>query len=263
VAIEGTTNRAEFVVTYESIIPNLTALKPYRPMIQEFWREGVFGDLDERYFRLVNRAGTLETLIDWGSLGDYSPLETFLALFRAENVDHGSYFDRMTHFDFKTLLPALLHVEDRVSMAHGLESRTPYLDHPLVEFAGTLPAVVKFRGGELKRTLKLATQDLLPRSIVARKDKMGFPVPLGRWAQGPLREFLRDTLAAGSHRPYLLPDADLTGLLAGDGAISRGLWGVLSLELWQQSFHDRAAHWSTLHRRMTEPTAVGIQTAVT
>ena len=53
----------------------------------------------------------------------------------------------MTHFDFKTLLPALLQVEDRVSMAHGLESRVPFLDHPLVEFAATMPADVKFKDG--------------------------------------------------------------------------------------------------------------------
>ena len=53
----------------------------------------------------------------------------------------------MTHFDFKTLLPALLQVEDRVSMAHGLESRVPLLDHRLVELAATIPADIKFRTG--------------------------------------------------------------------------------------------------------------------
>ncbi len=56
------------------------------------------------------------------------------------NVGHEAYFDKMTHFDFKCLLPALLQVEDRMSMAHGLESRVPFLDHPLVEFAATVPA---------------------------------------------------------------------------------------------------------------------------
>ena len=53
----------------------------------------------------------------------------------------------MTHFDFKTLLPALLHVEDRMSMAHGVESRVPFLDHRLVEFAATVPADIKFQNG--------------------------------------------------------------------------------------------------------------------
>ena len=83
-AIEGTSNRAPFIVTYESIIPNLESLREYKPLIQEFWREGVFGDLDERYFRLVNRSPALNGAIDWSELfGDYSPLETFLSIFRA------------------------------------------------------------------------------------------------------------------------------------------------------------------------------------
>jgi asparagine synthase (glutamine-hydrolysing) len=258
-AIEGTMHRAEFVVTYESIIPRLTALRPYRPMIQEFWREGVFGDLDERYFRLVNRAGALDGLVDWNALAGSSPFETFLRLFRSPNVERGSYFDRMTHFDFKTLLPALLQVEDRVSMAHGLESRTPFLDHALVEFAGTLTALVKFRGGEMKRALKLATSDLLPEAILSREDKMGFPVPLAQWARGPLHEFVRETLVNGRSRSYLLPHADLDGVLTDSGGISRGLWGLLSLELWQQAYHDRPSHWASLRARMTasEPEAVG------
>ena len=111
-------------------------------------------DLDERYFRLVNRARQLDGVIDWSRFGEYSPFDTFLDIFRAENVGEESYFDRMTHFDFKTLLPALLQVEDRVSMAHGLESRTPFVDHEVVEFAATLPAIVKFKGGELKHVVE-------------------------------------------------------------------------------------------------------------
>ena len=68
----------------------------------------------------------------------------------------------MTHFDFKTLLPALLQVEDRMSMAHGIESRVPLLDHALVELAATIPANIKFQNGELKRLLRIAFTDKLP-----------------------------------------------------------------------------------------------------
>ena len=68
----------------------------------------------------------------------------------------------MTHFDFKTLLPALLQVEDRVSMAHGVESRVPLLDHPLVELAATIPADIKFKGGQLKHVMKSAFAAVLP-----------------------------------------------------------------------------------------------------
>src|SRR5262249_52021670 len=58
-AIEGTGDRAPFVVTYESIIPNLESLRQYKPLIQAFWQQGVFANLDERYFRLVDRARDL------------------------------------------------------------------------------------------------------------------------------------------------------------------------------------------------------------
>jgi asparagine synthase (glutamine-hydrolysing) len=254
-AIEGTMHRAPFVVTYESIIPNLSSLVEYKPLIQEFWREGVFADLDERYFRLVNRAPALDGVVRWDAFGDYSPLESFMAIFRADNVGQESYFDRMTHFDFKTLLPALLQVEDRVSMAHGLESRTPFVDHEVVELAATLPALVKFKGGELKRALRLAFADLLPASIAERKDKMGFPVPLNDWTRGPLREFLLDTFSSGaSRRGYLHTDFSLERLVSSETTFGRTLWGLLSLELWHQQFHDRAAHWRRLGAEMTAAT---------
>ena len=105
----------------------------------------------------------------------------------------------MTHFDFKCLLPALLHVEDRMSMAHGLESRVPLLDHPLVEFAATVPADIKFKGGQMKHLLKRASGDLLPpRSWSA--DKMGFPVPLKEWFEGPLSDWVRDLFSSRAAR---------------------------------------------------------------
>ena len=124
-AIDGTMRDGNFVVTYESIIPNLVALRNYKPMLQEFWRSGLFEDLDARYFQLINRTPHLDGEVDLEALGDYSPFETFRAIFNGPNVGHQAYFDKMTHFDFKTLLPALLQVEDRVSMAHGLESAGP------------------------------------------------------------------------------------------------------------------------------------------
>jgi asparagine synthase (glutamine-hydrolysing) len=241
-AIDGTMHNGNFIVTYESIIPNLETLREYKPLMRQFWSEGLFADLDERYFRLIDRAPGLRDVVDWSMLGDYHPFETFRSIFRAENVGKESYFDAMTHFDFKTLLPALLHVEDRVSMAHSLESRVPFVDHEVVEFAAALPADVKFRDGALKHALKRAAQDILPAEILERKDKMGFPVPLGDWMHGELREFLQDVFAsdAARTRPYLDPSFDVSTVIDAEGKFGRNLWGLLSLELWQQEFHDRA-----------------------
>jgi asparagine synthase (glutamine-hydrolysing) len=240
-AIEGTMRDGNFVVTYESIIPQLGTLREYKPLMQQFWRDGLFEDLDSRYFRLIDRAPNLGHVIDWRALGEYSPLDTFRSIFRANNVRKESYFDSMTHFDFKTLLPALLHVEDRVSMAHGLESRVPLIDTEVVEFAATLPADVKFKHGHLKHALKEAMRDVLPPAIVDRRDKMGFPVPLGEWINDELRDFVLDVFSGekARSRPYLAEDFDVRGLIEREGAFSRNLWGLFSLELWQQAYHDR------------------------
>jgi asparagine synthase (glutamine-hydrolysing) len=146
----------------------------------------------------------------------------------------------MTHFDFKTLLPALLHVEDRVSMAHGVEARVPMLDHPLVEFAATIPADIKFTDGRLKRVLTSLAGSILPPSVAQRTDKMGFPTPFNRWARGPLRDFVLGVLStrAAASRAFI-DNAQVLAQLDRDGDFGRNLWGFLSLELWQQAFHDR------------------------
>jgi asparagine synthase (glutamine-hydrolysing) len=242
-AIEGTTHSGNFVVTYESIIPNLQTLREYKPLLREFWREGLFDDLDARYFRLINRAPDLGDEVDWSQLGGYSPFETFKQIFEGDNVKKESYFDSMTHFDFKTLLPALLQVEDRVSMAHGLESRVPLLDHPLVELAATMPADVKFRDGHLKHVLKTAFGQVLPDAVRNRRDKMGFPVPLQEWIgrAGPVREFVVDTLSSEAARGREVVDNEkVVQKLDQEPRFGRKVWGLLSLELWQQAFHDKA-----------------------
>jgi asparagine synthase (glutamine-hydrolysing) len=243
-AIDGTMQSGNFVVTYESIIPNLGSLREYKPLLQEFWREGLFDELDLRYFRLINRARDVGDEVNWELLGSYSPLETFKSVFHGSNVRKEAYFDSMTHFDFKTLLPALLQVEDRVGMAHGLESRVPFLDHPIVELAATMPADLKFKDGQLKHVLKLALGQLLPESIRTRRDKMGFPVPLQEWLSrpGPSRDFVVDVLSSQKAQGRELVDnTKVLELLDTEPRFSRRIWGLLSLELWQRSFHDQAA----------------------
>jgi asparagine synthase (glutamine-hydrolysing) len=239
-AINGTMNRGNFVVTYESIIPNLTALQGYEPMLQSFWRDGLFDELDARYYRLIDRAPDLGEEVNWAALPDRSPFGAFCRIFHGKNVGHESYFDKMTHFDFKTLLPALLHVEDRMSMAHGLESRVPLLDHELVELAATIPADSKFRDGRLKHILKRAIESVVPAPIVQRQDKMGFPVPLSSWLTGELADYVHDVLGSRSALGRdLINNAKVLEGLNREPAFGRKIWGLLCLELWQQQFIDQ------------------------
>ena len=241
-AIEGTLNNGNFIVTYESIIPNLRNLRNYKPLMKTFWKEGLFDDISARYFRLVNRAPDMEQEINWDAIhSDYKAIEDYNRIFLGNNVGHTAYFDLMTHFDFKTLLPALLQVEDRMSMAHGLESRVPFLDHPLIEFLATIPSNVKFQNGELKRMLMKAFGDILPASITGRKDKMGFPVPLNQWMKTDLKDFVLDIFNTQKRigRPYFNTDR-IIGAVENEGKFSRKVWGLLSLELWHQEFLDKA-----------------------
>ena len=248
-AIEGTINDGNFIVTYESIIPNLVALQNYKPLLQKFWREGLFETMDRRYFRLVNRAPTLDNEINWSALEPYSARETFEQIFNSRNVHQESYFDLMTHFDFKTLLPALLQVEDRMSMAHGLESRVPLLDHPIVEIAATIPSNIKFKNGNMKHIFKDVVQPYLPDVIINRKDKMGFPTPLSEWITNEARDFVRDVFSTSKAlNRDLINNRQVLAGLDQEPRYGRKIWGLLSLELWQQEFHDRAAEYRQLLR---------------
>lgn len=247
-AMNGSYANGSYVVTIESIVPNLGLLREYTPLMKQFWSEGLFGPLDERYFRLVDRSTDMKDEIDWSQLSIEKVVTDFKAIFNNRaNVRKEAYFDSMTHFDFKCLLPALLQVEDRMSMAHGLESRVPLLDHPLVEFAATVPADVKFEGGHMKRLLKQAFGGGLPSEIVNRRDKMGFPVPLKEWFAGPLRNDVVEIFqnVKEKHRPFINADMVLQNFDRA-GQFSRKTWGLLSLELWHQTFHDRALEFRAM-----------------
>jgi len=241
-AIDGTMHNGHFVVTYESIIPQLATLRQYKPMLQHFWQQGLFEDIGRRYFRLIERASLDDAEIRWEAMGDYSPYDTFHTIFHGDNVRKESYFDLMTHFDFKTLLPALLHVEDRMSMAHGVETRVPLLYRPLVELAATIPANIKFADGRLKHVLRQAMHSKLPQQVVQRGDKMGFPVPLSEWIQGEARDFIHDLFSSqrAKERPLIDYTCALERLTT-EPRFGRKVWGLLSLELWHRQFHDRSS----------------------
>lgn len=239
-AIDGTLDKGNFIVTYESIIPNLTVLQQYKPLMQEFFSNGIFDDKDKRYYKLVNRSNLFTNELNIELFNQYNSFEKFQKLFWDKNVGNTSYFNNMTNFDFKTLLPALLHVEDRMSMASGLESRVPFLDHSLIEFIATIPSNIKFENGTLKYLLKDTFKDIIPQQILNRKDKMGFPVPLNQWAKNELKDFIFDIFKSqkAKNRIYLNKDFDIENMLSTDNNYNRNLWTLLSLELWQQLFID-------------------------
>ena len=139
-------------------------------------------------------------------------------------------------------------------MAHGLESRVPILDHPLVELVATAPSNIKFEDGQLKHLLRTAFKQDLPDEVNQRQDKMGFPVPLNQWMKGELKDFVEDIFRSRNacERDYLNPDFDIVNLIAVEGKFTRKVWGLLSLELWQQEFHDKAQEFKNYKKGENE-----------
>jgi asparagine synthase (glutamine-hydrolysing) len=128
---------------------------------------------------------------------------------------------------------------DRAAMAVSLETRVPYLDHHVVEFAWRLPIGMKIRGGQTKWLLRQLLYRHVPRELIERP-KMGFGVPFGEWLRGPLRDWAEALLddrrlrSEGFFRPE--PIRRLwQAHLRGTSDEQYRLWGVLMFQSWLES----------------------------
>jgi len=162
---------------------------------------------------------------------------------RRSRLSFGSASELML-WDLTNYLPALLHVEDRTSMAASIESRTPLLDYRLVEFVLSIPEDLKFAPREPKPLLRQAVRNWLPESVAARRDKRGFPTPLHYWRDRPgLRELVLDLTTPGRSTSAggwkvsaeaedgrsVFADSYLAGR---EGFQPSELWTVLSVNGW-------------------------------
>jgi asparagine synthase (glutamine-hydrolysing) len=238
-AIHKTANRHRYAVSLESIIPNLPLLQSYRPMLQAFWSKGLFDAPDKRYFSLIDRSEGMNHLFSGDLLSTgYSPFESFQQIFNRAGLR--SLINRMTYFDLKGSLPALLHVEDRTSMAASIESRVPLLDHRIVEFMATIPPNIKFAGGRMKHLFKESVRNIVPQRIFDRQDKMGFPTPLAQWTKGVARDFVRDILLSHRVRERGIYNIEaIERVIDSEREFGRVVWGLLCLELWHRLFIDQ------------------------
>ena len=144
---------------------------------------------------------------------------------------------RAASADIHTYLPDDLLVKvDVATMAHGLEARSPFLDHEFMEFAAIIPAGTKMRGLRTKSVLKSAMANRLPRELL-RRPKMGFGVPIERWLRDELREMAYDVLLSERARARGLFCHDRIRQLLDDHVARRRanhyrIWALLFLELW-------------------------------
>jgi asparagine synthase (glutamine-hydrolysing) len=149
------------------------------------------------------------------------------------------YLNRFLWLDQLNYLPDdILYKTDRMSMAHSLEVRPPFLDHRIVEFAASLPEEMKIRGGRLKVLLRELMKNRLPPAVVSRP-KEGFDIPVHHWLRTILRPLLLDTLSERNVRAsgmFSWPaiNAAVTAHLERRANLGYHLWGLLVLFLWMR-----------------------------
>jgi len=180
-------------------------------------------------------------LLSAEALTGCDPYASSLAYFHQVNGASG-ILGRLLHTDMKTYLVELLMKQDQMSMSASIESRVPFLDHVLVEFAARLPDRLKLRGFTTKRILREALRGLLPEQILSRR-KMGFPVPFAQWTRDRWQPVVRDVLLDRRTRERgLINPAAVERLLDAhrDGTVNAGdaIWALVNFELWFRTFID-------------------------
>lgn len=173
------------------------------------------------------------------SIGAIDPYAVARELF--DTSDAGSLLNKLLYVDLSTYLHELLMKQDQMSMAASIESRVPFLDHPLIEFAATLPERLKLRGPTTKYILREAMRDYLPPPILSRK-KMGFPVPIGAWFRGPYRHVVDEFVLGERARARGMFDPAVTQRIVNEHASGRDhferLWALVNVEVWHRIFID-------------------------
>jgi len=205
-------------------------------------------DFDDRYLELISAfgAGARHELLS-PAFREQVALDEPRDHFRsyAELVESSDPLHRALFLDLKLYLPGdLLTLTDRISMAHSLEVRVPFLDHELLEYAATIPPELKLRGMEKKYLLKQAVSDLLPASILNRR-KMGFSVPLTVWFRRELRPYVEEVLSAEAIQQVGIFDHGAVRRLLDDHFALRAnldnqIWGLITFMLWHQDYIDGA-----------------------
>lgn len=154
----------------------------------------------------------------------------------------GSDLKASLWFDQKYFLADdILAKVDRMSMAHSLEVRPPFLDHRIVEFAGSLPSEMQVKGSRQKVILKDLMKGKLPPVILSRK-KVGFDIPAHEWLRGPLRALMLETLVSGCNdHPELFRSQAIEELIASHlerrENVGYHLWGLMILFLWMKRWN--------------------------
>lgn len=198
-------------------------LAPYEPMARRFWGGSAFSDPASRYLRFIQRVEP--TTLD--------PLRLVRDCFAQQT----SVVNQMGYADSLLSLQHLITMDDRACAHVGIESRSPFLDHRLVEFAFQLPPHLKIKEYETKYLLRKVASRFCPSEVVRRVSKMGMVSPIGIWLQRELAGWASELAGSLRARSLGLPIAGPEEY----GAYDRRQHAIVSLELWFRRFIDGPA----------------------
>jgi asparagine synthase (glutamine-hydrolysing) len=214
-------------ISFEYKLKRLLEGSLMSPMRAHLYWNGTFSDAQQRHLLRLPLPAALSDILDTAPIPANGDLSAYL------------WFDQKYY-----LADDILTKSDRMSMAHSVELRPPFLDHRIVEFAAALPTSLKIRGNRQKVLLKALMSAKLPTTILNR-EKVGFDIPAHEWLRGPLRDLLLDALRFGIREYGELFDASAIRLLVKqhlEREINVGyhLWGLLILFLWMKKWKIQA-----------------------
>jgi asparagine synthase (glutamine-hydrolysing) len=225
---------------WNEIAGDISGLAGYHQMYAKFSKfngfvspiEGFIGitqrsDLDSGLFNIRREVQDAVT----------SELVSFIAPTGVDNLSE--LHNSLLRYEVGKFLPSLLQVEDRVTMACGLESRVPLLSTEMLEFMLSLPLGIRMSGTRPKDLMRAASANDLPAAVLERKGKMGFPVPLDKWAKNDGNSEITRLISQLRERqlPYIRNEL-LDNILRNPDLGNRNLWASLTLSTWLNNFES-------------------------
>jgi asparagine synthase (glutamine-hydrolysing) len=214
-------------ISFEYKLKRLLEGSLMSPMRAHLYWNGTFSDAQQRRLLKLALPETLSEILEAVPQNSRNDLARY------------QWFDQSFY-----LADDILTKSDRMSMAHSVEVRPPFLDHRIVEFAASLPPEFKVRGRRQKVILRALMRDKLPHEILSRK-KVGFDIPAHEWLRGPLRELLLDAIDFGTREYGELFDTNAIHSLVNQHLkrkinVGYHLWGLLILFLWMKKWSIQA-----------------------
>ncbi len=220
----------------KDIISELPQVNKYQNLFHATMSSTSGMSMAEKYYYLINRLKEPDHVLNEGFVKKtkaYDPRDRMNKILDRSNGT--TVLNKVLYYEMKVWLPALLNIEDKTSMRWSLESRVPLLDKRLCEFAFKIPPKIKLANGRLKHILKESMRHILPREIVDRRDKIGFPVPLFMWKKR-LNEYLTYLIESSDYAEHIFRKDFLKSRSREVAEFDRLTWGLISVLNWLNIF---------------------------